>query len=313
MTKPVLTIIVPCYNEEEALLKTNEVLSQCLNTMVEKGLINSCSFITYVDDGSKDTTWKLIEQLSNQFKNVHGIKLSRNFGHQNALLAGLSASLKSDCTITIDADLQDDVAIIPKFLERFNTGFDVVYGVRNNRDTDSWFKKVSAESFYGLMKRLGVDMIPNHADFRLLSQRALQSLLAYHEDNLFYRGLIPLMGFSSTQVFYRRKKRVAGVSKYPFKKMVNFALNGITSFSTFPLTLVFYFGIFATLVSIILFIYTIIQKIYGDVVPGWSSLMISMWFLGGIMLFSISIVGQYIGKIFKETKHRPKYFIEKKI
>lgn len=313
MTNPVLTIIVPCYNEEEALLKTNEVLSQCLITMIETGLINSRSYIVYIDDGSKDKTWKLIGHLSNQFEYVHGIKLSRNFGHQNALLAGLFDSLKSDCTITIDADLQDDVNIIPQFLEMFVAGFDIVYGVRNNRDTDSWFKKISAESFYGLMKKLGVDMIPNHADFRLLSQRALQSLLSYQEDNLFFRGLIPLMGFNSTRVFYSRKKRVAGISKYPLKKMVAFALNGITSFSTFPLTLVFYFGIFATFISVILFVYTIIKKIYGAVVPGWSSLMISMWFLGGLMLFSISIVGQYIGKIFKETKQRPKYFIEKKI
>lgn len=240
-----------------------------------------------------------------------GLKFSRNYGHQNALLAGMSVAVKySDMMITIDADLQDDVNAIPKMVEKYYEGYDVVYGVRNSRKTDTFFKRRTALAFYGLMRKLGVNLVPDSADYRLLSKRATESLLEFKEWNLFLRGMVPLVGYRSTKVYYARKERFAGESKYPLGKMLHFALDGITSFSIAPIHLILYLGLLTVAVSIVCMIYVIVEKCLGHVVSGWSSLMISIWLLGGIQLISISVIGEYIGKIFSEVKHRPRFTIE---
>lgn len=307
----VLTIIVPCYNEEEVLPETVKELEKILNNLIADNKVASKSKILFVNDGSNDETWNLISRYTDEFSYVTGIKFSRNYGHQNALLAGMSVAVRySDMLITIDADLQDDVSAIPKMVDKFKEGFDVVYGVRNSRKTDTFFKRRTALAFYSLMGKLGVNLVPDSADYRLLSRRATASLLEFKERNLFLRGMVPLVGYNSTKVYYARKERFAGKSKYPLSKMIHFAFDGITSFSIAPIHLILYLGLLTVIISIICMIYTIIEKCMGHVVTGWSSLMISIWLLGGIQLISISVIGEYIGKIFSEVKHRPRFTIE---
>lgn len=307
----ILTIIVPCYNEQEVLPETVKELGSILNRLIEKDKVGISSKILFVNDGSKDNTWNLISKYTQKYEYVSGIKFSRNYGHQNALLAGMSVAVKySDMIITIDADLQDDVNAIPKMVEKYHEGYDVVYGVRNSRKTDTFFKRRTALAFYGVMRKLGVNLVPDSADYRLLSKRATESLLAFKERNLFLRGMVPLVGYRSTKVYYARKKRFAGKSKYPLSKMLHFALDGITSFSIAPIHLILYLGLLTVAISIICMIYVIVEKCLGHVVSGWSSLMISIWLLGGVQLISISVIGEYIGKIFSEVKHRPRFNIE---
>ena len=309
--KDILTIVVPCYNEQEVLPETVKELGGVLEKLIKDGKVSSQSKILFVNDGSKDKTWKLISKYTKEYEYVTGIKFSRNYGHQNALLAGMSVAVKySDMIITIDADLQDDIYAIPKMIEKYNESYDVVYGVRNSRETDTFFKRRTALAFYGLMGKLGVNLIPDSADYRLLSKRATESLLAFKERNLFLRGMVPLVGYDSAKVYYARKERFAGKSKYPLSKMLHFALDGITSFSIAPIHLILYLGMLTVIFSVIMMIYTLVEKINGHIVSGWASLMISIWFLGGVQLISISIIGEYIGKIFSEVKHRPRFNIE---
>lgn len=308
-----LAIVVPCYNEQEVLPQSLPALQKVLRQLQSQQQISTDSQIVFVDDGSQDQTWSLISQFSQTNANVAGIKLSRNFGHQNALLAGLSTVSDADFIVTIDSDLQDDPQVIAQMVQQYYAGAEVVYGVRNNRDSDSRFKRNTAEGFYKFMNFLGVKLVPDSADFRLLSQRAAQVLLDYPERNLFLRGLVPLVGFPSAKVYYRRQPRAAGVSKYPLLKMLHFAFDGITSFSVAPIKLIMGLGLVIVAVSLFLLIYTIIQKIRGDVVSGWSSLMISIWGLGGIQLICISVIGEYIAKIFNEVKRRPRFTIEKNL
>ena len=308
-----LAIVVPCYNEQEVLPQSLPALQKVLQQLQSQQQISTDSQIVFVDDGSQDQTWSLISQFSQTNANVAGIKLSRNFGHQNALLAGLSTVSDADFIVTIDSDLQDDPQVIAQMVQQYYAGAEVVYGVRNNRDSDSRFKRTTAEGFYKFMNFLGVKLVPDSADFRLLSQRAAQVLLDYPERNLFLRGLVPLVGFPSAKVYYRRQPRAAGVSKYPLLKMLHFAFDGITSFSVAPIKLIMGLGLVIVAVSLFLLIYTIIQKIRGDVVSGWSSLMISIWGLGGIQLICISVIGEYIAKIFNEVKRRPRFTIEKNL
>lgn len=306
-----LTIVVPCYNEEEVLPETIKELGAILEKMIQDKKVSSESNILFVDDGSKDRTWELISKYSNELGYVSGLKFSRNYGHQNALLAGMTTAVAyADLLITIDADLQDDINAIPMMVEKYHEGADVVYGVRNSRKTDTVFKRQTALAFYALMKKLGVDLVPDSADYRLLSKRATESLLQFDERNLFLRGMVPLVGFKSAKVYYARKERFAGESKYPLKKMIKFALDGITSFSVVPIKLIMGLGFVISIVGIAMFIYTIIQKILGNVISGWTSLMTSIWVLGGVQLICISVIGEYVGKIFTEVKHRPRYTIE---
>ncbi|MGX5376840.1 glycosyltransferase family 2 protein [Ligilactobacillus sp. LYQ135] len=306
-----LTIVVPCFNEEEVLPETVKELGGVLVSMIDDGKIDPQSKILFVDDGSKDKTWKLIQKFEKEHDYITGIKFSKNFGHQNALIAGMTTAVEySDMIVTIDADLQDDIYAIPKMVDKYHNGYDVVYGVRNNRDTDTPFKRKTAMMFYGLMQKLGVNMVPNSADFRLMSKRATVNLLNFKEENLFLRGMVPLVGFPSTKVYYARKERFAGESKYPLKKMLKFAADGITSFSTTPIRLIMLLGFIIVGISIVLVLYSIIRKLTGHTIVGWSSLMISIWLLGGIQLICISVIGEYIGKIFTEVKHRPRFIIE---
>lgn len=311
LKKPVLTIVVPCFNEQEVLHETARQLSDVLDELIINLLISSNSKILFVDDGSKDHTWELILKESQFNQYVKGLKLGKNVGHQKALLAGLETAMhQSDCVISIDADLQDDVGVIRKFIGRFLDGYDIVYGVRDSRDTDTFFKRTTALGFYRLMERIGIKLIPNHADFRLMSKRALKELFKYKETNLFLRGLIPLLGFKSTIVYYDRKERFAGKSKYPIKKMLAFAFDGITSFSVSPIRLVTLIGFVSIILSVAAGGYSFIQAILGNTKTGWTSLMISIWFVGGLQLMGIGIIGEYIGKIFQEVKNRPRYSIE---
>lgn len=311
MRNPRLTIIVPCYNEEAVLPKSAQILGEILTRLIDKKQINAESKLLFVDDGSKDQTWSLIQGLEKQSSIYTGLKFSRNFGHQNALMAGMkTAQATSDAVITIDADLQDDQTIIPEMVARFKVGSDIVLGVRNDRSSDSHFKRWTAEAFYGLMGKIGVQLVPDHADFRLLSQRAVAALMAYSESNLFLRGIIPQLGFPTTKLYYQRKPRFAGTSKYPFRKMIAFAMDGITSFSIAPIKAILSVGILISSVSLLMMIFALVQGFLGTAVTGWSSLMTSLWFLGGMQLIGISIVGEYVGKIFTEVKHRPRYIIE---
>ncbi|GER71170.1 putative glycosyltransferase YkoT [Weizmannia acidilactici] len=308
---PKLTIVVPCYNEEEVLPDTMKQLAEVLESLANSNLIREDSTLLFVDDGSRDRTWEIIETASAQNPHVKGVKLSRNAGHQNALLAGLSvASERSDCVISIDADLQDDIRVIRTFVEKYWQGYDIVYGVRDSRKTDTWFKRTTAEGFYWVMGKLGIQLIPNHADFRLMSKRALEELLNYKETNLFLRGIIPLLGFPSAKVYYDRKERLAGESKYPLKKMLAFALDGITSFSIAPIRFVTALGFITFILSAVVGIYAIVQELMGRTVSGWTSLILSIWLLGGLELMAVGLIGEYIGKIFKEVKRRPRYTIE---
>jgi glycosyltransferase involved in cell wall biosynthesis len=266
----------------------------------------------FVDDGSKDRTWELIEQFHSENQFVNGLKLAHNRGHQNALLAGLmTAKEEADCAISLDADLQDDVSVLPQFVQKFQDGCDVVYGVRNKRETDTWFKRTTAEGFYKVMAKLGVDIVFNHADYRLMSKRALDALSEYKEVNLFLRGIVPLIGYRSDYVYYDRHERFAGESKYPLKKMISFAMDGITSFSVKPLKIISNIGIFVAMISIIGLLYALISHFLGNTVSGWTAIVCSIWLLGGIQMLCLGVVGEYIGKIYSEVKGRPRFRIEK--
>ncbi len=309
-----LLIVVPCYNEQEVLAETTRRLSDILVRMEQEGKVAQGK-ILYVDDGSKDLTWTLIEQISESNPYVAGLKLAHNVGHQQALWAGLEFAAGSDydAAVSIDADLQDDVEVIVEMTDRFLQGVDVVFGVRRERKTDTFFKKHTAQLFYKLMNSLGGEIVYNHADFRLMSKRALEALVSFPERNLFLRGMVCLLGYTTASVYYDRKERFAGESKYPFRKMLNFALDGITSFSVKPLRLITTSGLVFMLVSFFAIIYALVEFISGDVIRGWTSLLISVWFIGGAILTAIGIIGEYIGKIYKEVKRRPRYLIEKAV
>lgn len=306
--------VVPCYNEEAVLPETVKELTAQMQAMVQDGLATPDSRMLFVDDGSKDKTWALIERFHEENPFVAGVKLAHNRGHQNALLAGLmTAKDEADCAISLDADLQDDVGVLPQFVQKFQQGCDVVYGVRNKRDTDTWFKRTTAESFYKVMSRLGVETVYNHADYRLMSRRALEALSEYKEANLFLRGIVPLIGYRSDYVYYDRHERFAGESKYPLKKMLSFAIDGITSFSVKPLRIIANLGIAVSIVSIIGLIYALISYFTAHAVSGWTAIVCSIWLLGGIQMLCLGVVGEYIGKIYSEVKGRPRFRIEKRI
>lgn len=312
--KVVLYIVVPCYNEEDILEITNKTLIQKLNELITDNLISKKSKILYIDDGSVDNTWNIIKKFHKNNDFINGIKLSKNKGHQNALLAGLLFSKeKSDITITIDADLQDDIDVMNKMIVDYLNGNEIVYGVRNSRKKDSFFKRWSAQIFYKIMKLMGADIIYNHADYRLMSKKALDSLNEFNETNLFLRGIVTQIGYKSSIVYYERKKRVAGVSKYPFKKMIKFALEGITSFSIKPLKMIANIGFIMFFISIIILIYSIIRKVTGNTVEGWTFIVVSIWLVSSIQLLSLGIIGEYIGKIYGEVKKRPRYIIEEEL
>lgn len=308
-----LSIVVPCYNEEEVLSETAKQLMQLLERLQESGKISKHSRIYFVDDGSKDKTWKLIESLSETYEPVHGFKLSRNRGHQNALLGGLFTA-EGDALVSIDADLQDDIDVIEEMVDAYHNGHDIVYGVRKERLTDTAFKRTTAEGFYKLMHLMGVDIVFNHADFRLMSRRAVEELKQYPEVNLFLRAMVPLIGYPATNVYYDRAERFAGESKYPLKKMLSFAWNGITSFSIVPLRLITATGFIIFVASLLISLWVIGVKLFtDDAVPGWASTVLPIYFIGGIQVFSIGIVGEYIGKMYLETKRRPRFIIEKSV
>jgi len=307
----VLYIVIPCFNEQEVLMLSAENIIQIIKKLIEKNKISKHSKIVFIDDGSKDNTWSLISNVYNESEHIIGIKLSKNKGHQNALFAGLMYSKDyADMVISIDADLQDDTEVIEEMIDKFLNGFDIVYGVRTSRKNDSFFKRFTAEVYYKLMIRMGVDLIFNHADYRLMSKRALFALSEYHEVNLFLRGIIPQLGYPSTLVGYERKERVAGESKYPFKKMLSFAFDGITSFSIKPIRFILTIGIVMVVISIIALIYSLISKFMGNTVSGWTSIIISIWLIGGIQTLCLGIIGEYVGKVYSESKNRPKYIIE---
>lgn len=307
-----LVIVVPCFNEEEVLHETTKQLSKVITDLVAQGEIADDSCILYVNDGSRDATWLIIEELHHQNKFVCGVNLAGNVGHQRALTAGLTVAKDiGDMIVSIDADLQDDVNVIPKMVENYHQGDDIVYGVRKERKTDTWFKRNTALLFYTLMKKLGVDSVYNHADFRLMSKRAVAQLCQYHEKNLFLRGLVPLIGYRSSCVYYDRAERFAGESKYPLSKMLNFAIDGITSFSVRPVRLILLLGLLFIFVALIISIYVLNSLIKGYSSQGWASLMLSLWFIGGCLLIGLGVVGEYIGKIYIEVKNRPLYNIEK--
>lgn len=309
-----LVIVVPCYNEEAVLKEATRQLSDVLLRM-EKDEKIAEGKILYVDDGSKDLTWTLIEQLSQSDTRVAGLKLAHNVGHQQALWAGLEwvAASNYDAAVSIDADLQDDVNAIVEMVDYFNQGVDIVFGVRRERKTDTFFKKHTAQLFYKLMNTMGGEVVYNHADFRLMSKRSLEALVSFPERNLFLRGMVCLLGYSTASVYYDRKERFAGESKYPFTKMLNFALDGITSFSVKPLRLITMSGLLFLLVALVAIIYAISEFIIGDVIPGWTSLLVSVWFIGGAILTAVGVIGEYVGKIYKEVKRRPRYLIEKEV
>jgi len=308
-----LAIVVPCYNEEEVLKIASGALREVLDDLAAKNKIASDSFILFVNDGSKDRTWELIEEEHRLYPGqVRGVKLAGNVGHQFALTAGLLTAMeRSDVTISIDADLQDDVAVIEEMIDKFHGGNDIVYGVRRERKNDTFFKRTTAQAFYRLMALMGVKTVYNHADFRLMSKRAVEQFSHYKETNLFLRGMMPLIGYQTDCVYYDRKERVAGESKYPLKKMLALAFNGISSFSVKPISMILGLGLFIIVCSVLAAVYALISYFTGSVVPGWTSLILSIWFLGGLQLMAIGMVGQYIGKIYMEVKQRPRYNIEK--
>lgn len=311
--KPLLYIIIPCYNEEKVLPMTSKIFLEKLLSLISENKISDKSRIMFINDGSNDSTWKIICELSNKDKHFCGICQSRNRGHQNAVLAGLmEAKDKCDITISIDCDGQDDINAIDKMIDEFIGGVDIVYGVRNKRVTDTFFKRFTAQSFYKLMNKMGAEVIYNHADYRLLSSKVLQELSNFREVNIFLRGMIPLVGFKSTSVYYERHERLAGKSHYPFRKMLSLAIDGITSLSVKPLHFIIKLGIFVSLLSFIGVLYSFISYFIGKTVVGWASTTILVCFLGGIQLLSIGVLGEYIGKIYLEVKNRPRYIISDK-
>lgn len=308
----VLYIVVPCYNEEEMLPITAQALLKKLDSLIALGRVSKQSRIMFVDDGSKDKTWEIIEKLSNAAPAFVGIKLSRNRGHQNALLAGLmTAKDRCDITVSMDADLQDDVDAVDRFLDEYEKGAQIVYGVRSSRDKDTAFKRNTARMYYRTLEHLGVEITYDHADYRLMSREALEGLARFKEVNLFLRGLVPMVGYKSATVKYVRNEREKGESKYPLKKMISFAIEGITSLSVKPIRFITFLGIFVFLVSIILLIRFFVIWCMGKAVAGWATIVISIWGIGGLQLLAIGIIGEYIGKIYLETKQRPRYIIEK--
>ena len=309
-----LGIIVPCYNEEEVFKDTNKQLVSLVKDLIKRNKIDKNSFILYVNDGSKDNTWNLIEKESQRNNYVCGLCLAGNVGHQNALLAGIIESTEMvDMSISIDADLQDDILVIEEMIDKYNDGVDIVYGVRNDRTTDSFFKRFTAQSFYKFMSFMGVKSVYNHADYRLTSKRVLEEFSNYKEVNLFLRGMFPLVGFKSDVVYYERNERFAGESKYPLKKMLNFAWDGITSFSVKPLRFICTLGFVILFISLVIMIYSLVRKFTGNTVDGWTFLSISIWFIGGLQMISIGIIGEYIGKIYSETKARPRFIISENL
>lgn len=306
-----LAIVSPCYNEEDVLQHSVERLTELLDRMVNENAISSDSMMVFVNDGSKDRTWQIISDMHQTNRYVRGINLTRNVGHQNAILAGMMTAKEwADAVVTIDADLQDDIACIPQMVKHFEEGYDIVYGVKVQRDADPLMKKLTAQAFYKLQKQMGVESVFNHADFRLMSRRALDMLSNYHESNLYLRGLIPLIGLPHTTVDDVISERYAGSSKYTLGKMLGLALNGITAFSVKPLYLIFNIGILFLIIAFIIGIYVVYSLIMGSAVHGWASLMLSVWIVGGFILTSMGIIGTYIGKIFTEVKHRPLYNIQ---
>ena len=311
MSSPKLFIVIPCYNEQEALPITAKRLTELTDDMIAKALIDPASRVVLVDDGSRDATWDVISKLHEADGRFEGVKLAHNAGHMNALWAGMTLSVeRCDCVITIDADLQDDVNAMYGFLEEFQKGADVVYGVRSSREKDTFFKRTTAQGFYRLMGKLGVEMVYNHADYRLLSRRALEALLSFGEVNLFLRGMVPLLGFKTAEVTYERGERVAGESKYPLKKMIAFAMEGITSFSNKPIRYVLGLGALCALLGVAMAVYVLVSVLRGHTVAGWASLMMSIWLLGGLQLMALGMIGEYVGKIYMETKRRPKFILE---
>jgi glycosyltransferase involved in cell wall biosynthesis len=310
-----LGIVIPCYNEEAVLAETTQRVETLFNEMIKNREISDDSFVCFVDDGSRDKTWEIIEDISNQNPHFKGIKLSRNFGHQNALIAGLMQLKDSaDALISMDADLQDDIMVIREFIEKYKEGYEVVYGVREDRSKDSTFKRATAEFFYKFQSFMGIESVSNHADYRLLSQKALNVLAKFKEINLFIRGVVPLIGFRSCSVYYSRGERFAGESKYPLKKMILFALDGIASFSIVPLRIITVIGFIIFLFSLFIIFWVLIEKyLLGTTIQGWSSVIISIYFMGSIQLMSMGIIGEYVGRIFQQSKGRPRYIIDKEI
>ncbi|MBP3648621.1 MAG: glycosyltransferase family 2 protein [Clostridia bacterium] len=308
-----LYIVVPCYKEEAVLPETSKRLRAKMEELRSKGLISADSRVMFVNDGSKDRTWEIITELHEKEPEMFsGVNLARNRGHQNALLAGLMTAVNfADMVISMDADLQDDVNAVDGMVDAYHNGYDVVYGVRSSRKTDTFFKRFTAEGFYKLMKALGVDIVFNHADYRLMSKRALEGLAEFGEVNLFLRGIVPQIGYPWTTVEYERHERFAGESKYPLKKMLSFAFDGITSFSVKPMRMILMLGFVVFLVSIIMLLWSLVQSITGNTVAGWTSMMGSIWLIGGIQLLCLGVIGEYIGKIYSETKRRPRFIIEK--
>ncbi len=312
MDAPILYIVIPCYNEEKVLPVTNALFADKLSALIQNGEISEKSRILFVDDGSKDNTWAVISDLRAKNPRFAGLKLSRNQGHQNALLAGLmTAKNYADITISIDCDGQDDVDAMDKMLKEYKDGAEIVYGVRAARDTDTVFKRTTAKWYYKILNLLGAEVVYNHADYRLMSRRALEALSQFHEVNLFLRGLVPLVGFKSSSVYYDRKERMAGESHYPLSKMLSLGFNGITSLSVRPLKLITSLGFLMSLVSLIAVVVTVIIKLFGYTVQGWTSLLCVIFLLGGIQIFCLGVIGEYIGKMYAETKARPRYIIEK--
>ena len=313
VNKPVLAIVVPCYNEEEVLPETSKQLLDKIQSLITNNLVSEKSKIVFIDDGSVDNTWSMIEKYQTEIPQYfNGIKLSRNCGHQNALLCGLlSVRNYVDAVISIDADLQDDLDVIERMIKRYCSGSEIVYGVRSNRKSDGFFKRTTAQLFYRLMRFLGVNIVYNHADFRLMGKNALNALAEYNEVNLFLRGIVPLLGFKTSIEYYTRSERAAGTSKYPLRKMLQFAIQGITSFSVKPMRLITILGVLIFIVSILMIVYFIIRYLLGHTVSGWASIVCSLWGIGGLILFSIGILGEYIGRIYLETKHRPRFHVER--
>ena len=309
--EPTIYFVIPCYNEEAVLPETTRRLAEKLQAMQSAGLIGKDSRVLYVDDGSKDKTWQLISQFHQEYPWVEGVKLAHNRGHQNALLCGLmTAKDRCDAAISMDADLQDDIDALDQFVTKFREGCDVVYGVRKNRSTDTTFKRNTAQGFYKLMHKLGVEMVYNAADYRLLSRRAVEALMQFGEVNMFLRGMVPLLGFKTAEVYYERGERVAGESKYPLKKMVAFAIEGITSFSNKPIRFVTLLGVLCALLGVAMAVYVLVSLIGGHSVAGWASTIMSIWLLGGLQLIALGLIGEYVGKIYMETKRRPKFILE---
>lgn len=307
----ILYVVVPCYNEQEVLPETSKRLKEKMNFLIEKNVISDRSRVIFVNDGSKDATWSIIKKLHEEDVLFGGINLSRNRGHQNALLAGLMTVKDcADAVISMDADLQDDINAIDEMLEKFHGGCDIVYGVRSRRTTDTAFKRITAEGFYKLMNWLGANTVYNHADYRLMSRRAVEALSEFNEVNLFLRGIVPMIGYTTDVVYYERSERFAGESKYPLKKMISFAMEGITSLSNKPIKMITNLGIFVFLMSFVILAYSLIRHFMGETITGWTTIIASIWAIGGLILLSLGIIGEYIGKIYMEAKGRPRYIIE---